>query len=216
MGHDLFSELGIGTTTGPDKCPKPTCSKTPVAVSGLSSVTAIAAGYLHNLALLQNGHVYAWGDGVDGELGDGTSSGPNICDNTPCSTKPVAVTGLSSAMAIAAGANHSLALLKDGTVMAWGDNGGGELGDGTTTGPDTCSEGNPCSTTPTTVTTVTGSPLRNVTAIAAGAGFSLALLSNGQVYAWGYNAEGQLGQGAISTAGCKCVPAALRVPGLSG
>ena len=54
-GDNLFGELGIGTATGPDKCPKPACSKTPVAVSGLSSVTAIAGGYLHNLALLQTG-----------------------------------------------------------------------------------------------------------------------------------------------------------------
>ncbi len=215
-GDNLFGELGVGTTTGPDKCPKPTCSKTPVAVSGLSSVTAIAAGYLHNLALLQSGHVYSWGEGVDGELGDGTSSGPNICDGTPCSTKPVAVTGLSSATAIAAGATHSLALLQDGTVMAWGDNGSGELGDGSTTGPSTCLHGNSCSTTPTMVTAATGAPLRNVKAIAAGAGFSLALLTNGQVYAWGYNADGELGQGTLSTSGCKCVPTAVQVTGLSG
>ena len=67
---------------------------TPVAVTGLSSVTAIAGGGGHNLAV-QNGGVYAWGKNLQGQLGNGT---------TTSSTTPVAVTGLSSGVtAIAAG-----------------------------------------------------------------------------------------------------------------
>ena len=71
---------------------------------------------------------------------------------------------------MAAGANHSLALLSNGTVMAWGANAAGQLGDGNNT----------ASSVPVPV-----SGLSNVTAIAAGGEFSLALLSNGHVMAWG-------------------------------
>jgi alpha-tubulin suppressor-like RCC1 family protein len=146
-------------------------------------LTAISAGGEFSLGLLSDGKVMAWGNNGEGQLGDGTDTGPQTCgvERTACSDTPVTVSKLSDATAIAAGANHSLALLKNGTVMAWGDNEYGELGDGT---------GIEQSDLPILV-----NKLSDVTAIAAGANDSLALLKNGTVMAWGSNESGQLGDG---------------------
>ena len=87
--------------------------------------------------------------------------------------------GLTGVTAIAAGGDHSLALLKNGTVMAWGSNEYGEAAGGaftgpggTFTGPDACGGGSPCASTPVAVTGLTG-----VRAIAAGNDTSYALLT---------------------------------------
>jgi len=170
-GFNLEGELGNGTTTESD---------VPVAVSGLSKVTAIAAGEFYSLALLKNGTVMAWGYNESGELGDGTTTGPEKCGNWPCSKVPIPVSGLSGVAAISAGQDHGLALLSGGTVMGWGANGFGQLGDGTRTSSDV----------PVAVSGLTG-----VTAISAGYGFSLALLNNETVRGWGADEEGQLGDG---------------------
>ena len=97
---------------------------TPVQVSSLSGVTAIAAGGYHTVSLKSDGTVWAWGYNSNGQLGDGT---------TTDRTTPVQVSGLSGVTAIAAGDLYTVALKTDGTVWAWGYNGYGELGDGTTT-----------------------------------------------------------------------------------
>jgi alpha-tubulin suppressor-like RCC1 family protein len=209
-GENSWGQLGDGTHTGPETCHAAYeaaagytvgCSTTPVPVSGLSGVVAIAAGDQHSLALLSNGNVMAWGDNERGQLGNGSISGPDHCyteqEPTQCSTSPVPVSGLSEVTAIAAGQNYNLALLRNGTVMAWGSNGWGELGDGTSSWGDDV---------PAAVTGLSG-----VTAIAAGGGSSLALLSNGTVMAWGANEFGQLGDGTLTQSD---VPVA--VSGLSG
>jgi YD repeat-containing protein len=91
------------------------------------------------------------------------------------------------------GAGHTLALAADGTVWAWGYNGYGQLGNGTTSDSSTpvhvCASGQsaPCSAF-----------LTGVTAIATGSYHSLALDSSGKVWAWGYNASGQLGNGTTT------------------
>ncbi len=116
-------------------------------------------------------NVMAWGANQDGQLGDGTSTGPETCgEGIACSTTPVPVSGLSEVTAVAAGTNYGLALLKNGTVMAWGANQYGQLGDGTSTGPETC-EGIACSTTPVPV-----SGLSEVTAISAGEQYGSAIV----------------------------------------
>jgi alpha-tubulin suppressor-like RCC1 family protein len=147
-GENAQGQLGNGSTTSSD---------VPVAVSGLSGVSAISAGGRFNLALLGDGTVKSWGGNGDGELGDGTSTGPEMCGEPPtlpCAKTPVAVSGLSGVSAIAAGEHHALALLGSGALVAWGNNGRGELGDGTSTGPEVCGPfATPCSTTPVAVDT---------------------------------------------------------------
>src|SRR5207253_2993382 len=117
-GGNEAGQLGDGTTESSDL---------PQAVSGLSGVTAIAAGSGFSLALLGDGTVMAWGNNRAGELGDGTTDSSDV---------PVGSSGLSGlgVTAISAGADFSLALLGDGIVAAWGGNERGQLGDGGTEG----------------------------------------------------------------------------------
>jgi len=157
-------------------------------VSGLGSfVVQVAAGGTFALALRSDGTVWAWGSNASGQLGDG---------NTNYSTTPVQVGGLTNVVAVAAGISQSLALRSDGTVWAWGGNQYGELGIGTTSTDQL---------TPVQVRGLTG-----VTKISAGGLFSLALRSDGTVWAWGDNAQGELGNGTTANSD---VP--VRVPGLS-
>jgi hypothetical protein len=179
-GANLERQLGDGSSEA--------FSDTPVAVSGLSGVTAVSAGGLHSLALLSNGTVMAWGDDESGQLGNGKSE--------TVSSVPVAVSGLSGVSAIAAGGEHSLALLSNGTVMAWGNNETGQLGTGNFNASDV----------PVAVKGLSG-----VAAISAGSSYSMALLKTGTVMAWGENEVGQLGDGAVKTTD---VPVAVK--GLSG
>jgi alpha-tubulin suppressor-like RCC1 family protein len=146
---------------------------TPVQVQNLSGIKAIGAGDNHSLAVRSNGTVWAWGYNSRGQLGDGTT----IERHTPGQ-----VSNLSGIKAVAGGQSYSLALKNDGTVWAWGQNNVGELGDGS----------NMDRFTPVPVGVP---PLSEVTAIAAHSGHSLALRSDGLVQAWGWNVNGQLGDG---------------------
>ncbi len=186
-----YNEAGVLGNLTP-----PRISTVPVAVGGLSEVTAIAAGEGFALALRKNGTVMGWGENGDGQLGEAT--GPKNCEE--CIPTPVTVSGLSEVVAIAAGGRQSLALLKDGTVMAWGANREGQLGDGAEIGPESCPDTVACSRTPVAV-----SDIGEATAIAAGSTFrggspgqDFALLKDGTVMAWGANGEGELGNGTTS------------------
>ncbi len=138
----------------------------------------IAAGYLHSLALAPDGSVYAWGGNCHGQLG----LGPVGEQNTP--QQILALTGR-QIIAIAAGEFSSFALVADGSVYAWGDNGHGQLGLGHFFGEQN---------TPQQILALTG---KQIIAIAAGKFSSFALVADGSVYAWGNNHDGQLGLGSV-------------------
>jgi alpha-tubulin suppressor-like RCC1 family protein len=160
----------------------------PAIVKGLESgVTAVTSGGLHSCAIVGGG-VKCWGYNVDGELGNGSTDDSNV---------PVTVLGLSNVVAISAGGYHTCALVSSGSVRCWGWNAAGQLGDGTMTATNT---GMP--------TTVSG--LSGATMLAAG-GLHTCALVGGAVKCWGFNTDGELGDGSTSQS---LVPA--NVNGLSG
>jgi alpha-tubulin suppressor-like RCC1 family protein len=153
----------------------------PVSVDGVSNVVAVAGGQHHSVALLSDGTIRTWGLNDEGQLGNDSNISSNI---------PVIVSGITNAVAIdcgvsdvpAAGGNHTLALLSDGTVVAWGSNDYGQLGNNSTVD----------SNVPIAVIGIT-----DAVAIAAGGQHSLAVLSDGTVKAWGRNQSGCLGNSSI-------------------
>lgn len=180
----------------------------------LATTPAVAGGGNHALALKSDGTVWAWGDNTYGELGDGTTT-PS---NQPVEVISPGGVALSGIIAVAAGTTHSLALKNDKTVWAWGDNTWGQLGN--------AAMGDPTAD-PTPYTAQQQNPvqvhnLTDVVAIAAGRSFSVAVKSDGTVWTWGYNGDGELGNGQIGFdppdgyAGQQDVPVQVMVQGPSG
>jgi alpha-tubulin suppressor-like RCC1 family protein len=171
VGRNQFGQLGNGTFAD---------SSVPVAVSGLTTVTRVAAGDEYACALLGDGTVQCWGAGNSGQRGDGTF---NLT-----SPVPVAVRGLTGAVAVSGGYEHACALLADGTLRCWGRNVDGQLGDGTTANPST---GPPGSSVPVAV-----KGIGSAEAITTGAYHTCALLlPDRTVQCWGRNDDAQLGDG---------------------
>jgi alpha-tubulin suppressor-like RCC1 family protein len=182
-GYNADGELGDGSTVD---------SSTPVAVHlpAGTRVTAVAADRGQSLAVTSDGSVLAWGSNVNGDLGDGSP----VDSSTPVAVHlPAGV----RVTAVAAGNAFSLAVTSDGSVLAWGNNYYGQLGDGSTA----------ASSTPVAVDLPAGV---RVTAVGAGDGQSLALTSDGSVLAWGSNQYGQLGDGSVG--GVSSTPVAVDLP----
>ncbi|WP_158502071.1 MopE-related protein [Vitiosangium sp. GDMCC 1.1324] len=166
-GQNTAGQVGTGASSA--------LVPSPVRVAGLPTIRAIAAGLNHVLALDTDGGVWAWGQNTFGQAGTGATSAAVLV--------PTRVASLPRAKAIAAGAGHSLVIdAQFGEVWAWGQNNFGQTGSGT------------ISTMPTLVPTrVSG--VSAATSIVAGHYFSMAILGNNSVKAWGQNTYGQLGNG---------------------
>lgn len=156
-------------------------SYTPVQIPGFSNVIGISGGWDHALAVKSDGTAWAWGKNNNGELGDGTTNNTNL---------PVQVVGLSNIVAVSGGDGHSSALSSDGTVWKWGLNDVGELGNGTTNGTP-----NPL---PAKILLDSyGAGFSNVVMMAARDYHNIAVKSDGSVWQWGANDQGQCGDNSM-------------------
>jgi hypothetical protein len=111
-GENRYNQLGDGTHAS---------HPVPVPVPDLDGVTAISASFSHSLALRSDGTVWAWGSNREGQLGDGATHSACRADRGPvdCSRLPVNVPGLTDVATIAAGGEHSLALIPGPDQYAW-------------------------------------------------------------------------------------------------
>lgn len=166
FGHNALGELGDVT------CDNKT---SPVHVEVPGKVVQVAAGNELSFALCSNGDLYAWGDDTSWQMGDGM----NISRMEPEKV-------MEDVKAIAAGSTHALAIKKDNSLYVWGSNENGALGIADTECDQTNEAGTACQSTAYKL-------MDDVISISAGKNYSMAVTSDGTLYAWGYNVDGQLG-----------------------
>jgi large repetitive protein len=172
-GSNEFGQLGDGQTAS---------TTSPVQVTGLdTSVISIAAGSESTCALTSMGTVLCWGDNSNGQLGNGTFTQSTIPVKVLDST---GTAPLADIVRIAAGGSHTCAVTNSGAALCWGDNSNGQLGNGTEI----------VSALPVTVSGLSG----GVSTIAAGSDFTCAVTTTGGVECWGDGASGRLGNGTVA------------------
>ena len=182
-GFNADGQLGIGSRHNRLRPAR-------VRFPGRVRIKIIAAGCDHSLAVSTGGQVYGWGSNAEGEVGDGTTRERDIpvkvsLDGPIGTAGPGRAAAAARVVSLFAGGRHSLALLSSGTVLAWGDNSAGQLGDGLPGSSDS----------PVAVALPGGSKVR---AISASDFDSLALTAGGHVLAWGAGDLGQLGNGGLT------------------
>jgi alpha-tubulin suppressor-like RCC1 family protein len=150
-----------------------------VPMPGGAKVRAISAGCSFGLALTTGGHVLAWGDDAYGELGDGST----VNSRSPVTVRLPRGTKVS---AVNAGCYQGFAVTSTGSVLAWGQNSTGQLGNGTTKQADK----------PVKVKLPRGT---KVMAVSSGLGHTLAITTAHHALAWGYNIYGELGDGGTAS-----------------
>ena len=202
ISPDKGSQLGRepATITPPDSASRG------IRFNQISASANTSYGF--SLAVGSDGNAYAWGDNYNGQLGDGTRDDKHapVRVKTPDRSTYPDLPADFTYLQVSAGGSHSLALGSDGNAYAWGYNGSGQLGDGTSSSQST----------PVRVKAPDRSTYPDLPAdftylqVSAGQYHSLALGSDGNVYAWGYNNYGQLGNGTTSYS--QSVPVRVKTP----
>lgn len=201
VGRNQLGQLGLGFTSVPGQAdPAHPDSMTLVAHSAQTPVSVM---FNQNFSLMLDraGDVWSWGVNGSGQLGLGTCG--ETLDNVS-RLVPNKIAALSSVLTLAPGYDHALVLKSDGTVWAFGENGNGQLGDGTTADKDCPVQ-------------VQGLPAdATVIQVISSSASSYALDDQGRVWAWGRNQYGNLGQGSVSAGGAAqtspvLVPLASRI-----
>jgi alpha-tubulin suppressor-like RCC1 family protein len=162
-GANWYGQIGDGTTA---------TRTVPVRVDDRSDWSSVSTGDYHTAAVRSDGTVWAWGANWYGQIGDGTLAHRHA---------PVQVgAGTADWASVQAGAYHTLAIKRDGTLWAWGLNQYGQLGDGTTATRDA----------PVQVGDDT-----DWSSVSADGYHTLAVKKDGTMWAWGFNGQGQIGDG---------------------
>lgn len=175
-GANAYGSLGLGGATNDPR-------SEPTPIPGLSNVAAVAAGAYHAVALHQDGTVSTWGYNDYGQLGN---AAPGTHRNTPAQ-----VGGVTDVTHVDAGWGHTVARRSDGTVLAWGWNAYGQLGDG----------GRMDNPSPAPVQETAGVDLTGVAAVSAGFTHTVLRMDDGTVRAFGNNLYRQLGSGSTEVDG---------------
>ncbi len=191
-GLAIFGQLGDATAQRSDYQDVPA----PVPVPSLHEIVALGAGNTFSYAVGRDGRISGWGANNNGQLGAAPSTTCYL--TTPpdgCTRTPVPVPCVDAVRAIAGGDRHGVALRRDGSVWAWGANDYGQLGVGVSGEPRPSPRPVP--------------GLADVAALAVGYAHALALRTDGTVWGWGLNEDGEVGNGRSRA---QPVPAVARLP----
>jgi alpha-tubulin suppressor-like RCC1 family protein len=192
-GYNNYDQVGVITISSDPYRSEPT----PTAVVSLTgSVAQISAGMWHTCAVLKtDGAVVCWGSNFDGGLGNGGTTTGNQVTPTTVIGLTGAVAQLSSSGEFRRG-GHTCAALKTNGVVCWGENGFGQLGNGTTS----------IGYTPTAVIGLTDT----IEQVSTGSNYTCAVLkTDGSVVCWGRNDSGNLGGGTFINTSIKTRPTAV-------
>jgi alpha-tubulin suppressor-like RCC1 family protein len=191
-GNNHFGQVGNGTSGQENYVLNPTTvqcqgSSSYCVSNVLAGIGQVATGGDHSCGVDFGGYVWCWGWNTWGQLGDGTTTDRSYATRV-CATGSgqdcTNGTLLSGVYAVAAGEAHTCAYLSSGGVKCWGNNGYGQLGDGTQN----------ASSLPVGVSGLSS----GVSAVTAGGGHTCALLTSGGAKCWGYNADAELGDGTLT------------------
>lgn len=166
-GFNYYGQLGFGLNSRSD-------INVPTRIGNATDWAMVSYGGLHAAAIKTDGSLYTWGVNWDGQLGDGTWAHK--------STPPTRVGSDTDWLFVSAGGNHSVAIKKNGSMFSWGSNSSGQLGDGTWENKNV----------PTRVGIGNET---NWSVVSAGSHHTVAIKKDGSIYAWGWNASEQLGDG---------------------
>jgi alpha-tubulin suppressor-like RCC1 family protein len=172
-GQNDLGELGDGTTTQ---------RLTPVPVAGGHQFRQVETNGEHTCGVsYPDNRAYCWGRNTDGQLGNGTRTGPEACYYGACSTKPFPVTSTLAFRQVTTGAYHSCGVTTDNRVFCWGLNKYGQIGDSSTAFRRL---------KPSRV-----APTRQFRQVDAGADFTCAVATDYRAFCWGNGRSGQVGNG---------------------
>lgn len=200
-GYNQAGQLGDGTNVDSNVPFVVDLAEVPTG----RKIVKIAAGPGHSAAIDELGTVYTWGENAQGQLGDTTTANKS----TPVSLSGAgALAGLKVAeVSLGGGTSYmgtsgfTVAVSDTGVLVAWGYNGNGELGDGTTDQR----------TSPVLVDALVAIKNKVIKSVSSGDTFSVAIDSEGKAYAWGLNDFGQLGDGSTNS---RLSPVAVDVSGV--
>lgn len=167
-GNNLYGQLGLNSSGAYQT------KASPNQVGALTNWSSISCGFANMLAVKTDGTLWSWGRNNNGQLGN---------SNTSNYSSPIQIGALTTWLKVVSGSYHSLAIKTDGTLWSWGNNGIGNLGLGNTT----------YYSSPKQIGALTTWTINNITKTLGSS--SLALKSDGTLWSWGYNAQGQLGLG---------------------
>jgi alpha-tubulin suppressor-like RCC1 family protein len=206
FGENFYGQLGVPTNVGTST---PNLPALVTLAEATGPVVEVAAGEAHSLAVTSTGQLYGFGKNEFGQLGTTTNNKKSNANPTPTLVHLPGEEG--GVTQVAVGPNHSLAVTSTGQLYAFGRNRYGELGSPTNNGTN---EPNPAPT-------LVGLPGATgpVTAVAAGEAFSLAVTSTGQLYAFGENFSGQLGNASDNESTARPAhptPTPVALPGAIG
>ena len=169
-GSNEFGQLGDGTTIE-------RTTPVPVDLGEGKSALGISSGGSHTCVVLNDLSVKCWGQNSNGQLGDGTTTDSSIPVHAAMSGEDV--------ISVSAGSYHTCAIMEGRSVMCWGDNWNGQVGDGS----------NADSLSPVEIEVPGNS---SAVSLDAGAMHTCLGMNDGSLFCWGFNAYGQLGNGGYS------------------